>query len=413
MENRIEHLFRYEYSKIVAALVSKFSAALIDEIEDSVQESLLKGMQIWQYKDLPDNPSGWLYKTSYNKIIDTIRRNKRSTEFDYDIDIPDNQVDADDFITSGIKDQQLKMIFACCHPLLESTEQIMLSLKLLCGFSLKEIGSALLKNDEAVKKAISRAKKKFKNEIGYPEIPNENELNERLDAVLTVIYLLFNEGYKATDGEKLIKKDVCFEAIRLAELLTDHDTFHTAELDALIALMYYNAARFNARIDAEGILATLDKQDRTKWNKGQIELAGSYLQRASKSELISRYHIEAAIASIYSNSKYDEIDWGLVLKMYDLLIQIDSSPVVKLNRIVAMSKVVGPVKADHELDNLKEESAIEFHYLFYTIKADLQSQLGQISEALKNLQKAISLTSNKVEIEFLKRKIIELHSIEK
>ncbi|KAB2839504.1 MAG: sigma-70 family RNA polymerase sigma factor, partial [Melioribacteraceae bacterium] len=280
IHNSIEHLFRHEYGKITAALTSKFSSYQIDLIEDSVQEALLKAMKLWSFQEMPENPSAWLYRVASNHLIDQLRRAKKSVEYDFPENFLIEEITHDDSsILSGIKDEQLKMIFACCHPILNDTEQIILSLKLISGFGIKEISSALLKNEEAVKKAITRAKLKFKNEIGKIEVPNERELNQRLNSVLKVIYLIFNEGYKSTGGETLVKKDVCLEAIRLAEILTENKICDVPQLNALLSLMCFNAARFEARINENEELVTLENQNRNLWDKELINAGMYYLDK--------------------------------------------------------------------------------------------------------------------------------------
>ncbi len=409
----IEHLFRHEYGKVVSTLTNKYSSGLIDLIEDSVQEALLKATQLWPYKSIPENPSGWLYRVANNYLIDQLRRNKKIVTIEnYEKIILDSVIIDDESLTSGIEDELLKMIFACAHPKLSQTEQIMLCLKLICGFSLKEISNALLKKEETVKKAITRAKKKFKSEIGKPEVPVRAELRNRLGVVLKVIYLLFNEGYKATHGEHLIKQDICEEAIRLAKIINDHDNCKAPELSALLALMYFNSARFSARTNDKGDLITLEYQNRTLWDKGSIELGIKYLSDASYGVNLSQYHIEAGIASEYVTSlSYEEINWELILTLYDMLLRIDRNPFVGLNRIVVFEKVNGPEQAMTELKTIENIPELQKSHLYYSIKADLLAKLNDITRAKKLLEKARVLTTNITEKKFLENKINSLKKL--
>lgn len=321
----------------------------------------------------------------------------------------DESTHDDSSILSGIKDEQLKMIFACCHPALTDTEQIMLSLKLISGFGIKEISSALLKNEEAVKKAITRAKLKFKNEIGKIEIPVERELNKRLSSVLKVIYLVFNEGYKSTEGETLVKKDVCLEAIRLAEILTENKNCDVPQLNALLSLMCFNAARFEARINENEELVTLENQNRNLWDKELINAGMYYLNKSSTGMILSQYHLEAGIASLYTMSEnFESTDWQTILNLYDILILHNDSPVAALNRLVVFEKINGAEKALAEITKLEKNENLSTNYLYYSIKADFQKNAGLNDEAKKLLEMAVKLASNKIEINFLRKKLSEL-----
>jgi len=410
LHDSIEHLFRHEYGKITAALTSKFSSYQIDLIEDAVQEALLKAMKLWSFQEMPENPSAWLYRVASNHLIDQLRRAKKSVEYDFPEDflITENAYN-DSSILSGIKDEQLKMIFACCHPVLTDAEQIMLSLKLISGFSIKEISSALLKKEDAVKKATTRAKLKFKNEIGKIEIPNERELNQRLSSVLKIIYLMFNEGYKSTEGETLVKKDICFEAIRLAEILTEHKTCDAPQLNALLSLMCFNAARFEARINEAGELVTLENQNRDLWDEELINAGMYYLDKSSTGMILSQYHLEAGIASLYTTSKnFESTNWQTILNLYDLLIIHNNSSIAALNRLVVYEKINGAEKALEEIKKIENEESLLSNHLYYSIKADFKKNAGYINEAKELLTKAIQTTSNKIEKKFLQKKLSEL-----
>jgi RNA polymerase sigma factor (sigma-70 family) len=399
----LDHLFRHEYSKLVALLTNKYSASNIDLVEDAVQEALYKAAKIWPYKVTPDNPSAWLYRVASNHLIDQLRKENKSVDWeDNEMEIgEESMLEIDE---ESIKDEQLKMIFACCHPSMKTQEQLMLSLKLLCGLSVKEIARALLKNEEATKKAITRAKLKFKNEVGDLAVPSGDDLKSRLEAVLQVIYLLFNEGYKATEGEKLIKNDLSEEAIRMAMLMLNEEACKTGELYAMISMMLFKAARFPARADENGKLLTLEFQDRALWRKDYIEYGWKFLKKSSLFPGRTVYQIEAAIASYYSNATtYGETNWKQILALYDVLIEYKPSPVVKMSRVLVMSKVNGPESALQELQVIEKE--IKGNQSFEALKADLYAETKNWDKARLHLTVATGQAQNLTERRFLEEKL--------
>lgn len=405
----VEHLFRHEYGRITSILTAKYSTHMLDQIEDAVQEALLKAMQVWAYQDMPENPGAWLLTVANNNLIDTLRRSKKTVDYDLPEDTFTTEPGNDDIAANGIEDDQLKMLYSCCHPALSINDQVMLSLKLMAGLSVHEIATALLKSDDAVKRAITRAKKRFKEEIGIPELPAEHELPERLDAVMNVLYLIFNEGYKATEGEQLIKRDLCYEAIRLADIIRTNDKSNTPTLCALMALMCFNASRFDARTDEDGNLVTLEHQDRTKWDTGLISQGLYFLKESSGTTHVSRYHIEAAIAAVYATSRdYGDIDWNMLLKLHNKLIEISDSSITRLNRIVVLSKAKGNGEALTELSELEKNPDLSKHQIYYAIKADLLMQTGKTDEVRSLLTDAVKHTDNEIEKRYLKNKLNSL-----
>lgn len=394
----IDHLFRSEYVKLTSFLTTKFGASNIDIIEDAVQESLLKAMRLWSFNEIPEHPGKWLYRVSHNQIIDVLRRQSKTIMFNPEI--MTDYVDGDFSLNEGIQDNQLKMMFACCHPSMKETEQVMLSLKLLCGFSNKEIARALFKQTEAVKKAITRAKLKFKTEVGDLEVPADKDLTSRLDGVLKVIYLLFNSGYTAHSGENLIKKEVCEDALRLAGVLHNNEGCDTSELKALIALMCYQLSRFDARIDSEGKIVIFKNQDRSLWDYELINMGSHFLATSANSENFSQYQFEAAIAREYAISKsFENIDWDNILSLYDTLQSRSNNLIYDLNRLVILGQAKGTEVALKELQEMNE-SKLNDNHLYFSILSNFQKELG-IADYKINLQKAIDLTDNQQEKEFL------------
>lgn len=406
--NTLDHLFRHEYSKLVAMLTNRYGVSLLDLVEDAVQEALLKASKVWSYQPMPDRPGAWLYRVANNQMIDFLRREKKWV--DYETNYADKGADVKEFELEedAIKDEMLKMIFACCHPSLKAQEQLMLSLKLLCGLSVREIARALLKSEEGTKKAIQRAKQKFKTEVGDLQVPREEEIGDRLNAVLQVIYLLFNEGYKATSGEKLMKQELCEEAIRLAFLMLNEGGCNTNELNALISMMLFKAARFPARTDADGSLLTLDFQDRSLYRQDYIQWAWHFLKRSSDFENTTIYQLEAAISSYYTSAaSFEDTNWKQILRLYDALVLHKPSPVVKMSRVVVLSKLEGPAKALECMEEIEQD--MKGQQSFQALKADLYVQLENWNKARYHLSIAIREAENQTERRFLEARLDELH----
>ncbi len=406
--NTLDHLFRHEYSKLVAMLTNRYGAALLDLVEDAVQEALLKASKVWSYQPMPDRPGAWLYRVANNQMIDFLRREKKSV--DYETNYAEVGANGKEFELQEdvIKDEQLKMIFACCHPSMKAQEQLMLSLKLLCGLSVREIARALLKSEEGTKKAIQRAKQKFKTEVGDLQMPREEDIGDRLNAVLQVIYLLFNEGYKATSGEKLMKLELCEEAIRLAFLMLNEGQCNTNELNSLISMMLFKAARFPARTDSEGRLLTLEFQDRSLYRQDYVQWAWHFLKRSSDFENTTVYQLEAAISSYYTSaSTYESTNWKQILRLYDALVLHKPSPVVKMSRVVVLSKMEGPARALECMEEI--ELDMKGNQSFQALKADLYVQLENWNKARYHLSIAIREAENQTERRFLEAKLDQLH----
>ncbi len=405
--NTIEHLFRNEYGKLVAVLTNKYGITYLEKIEDTVQEAFVKAMRVWGYKDIPDNPTAWLFRVANNMMIDGLRRAKKiayvSDSKKYEESALDEEITTRDEIT----DSQLKMIFACCHPSLTEEHQLVLSLKLIGGFSNKELADALLKKEETVAKSFTRAKKKFKSEVKFLKIPNQMGLQSRLFIVLRVVYLLFSEGYATTTGSQILKQDICYEALRLALLLRENEYCKHPNLEALIALMCFHVARFDARIDDSDALVSLEYQDRSKFSKELIKIGEYHLENANtKDKSPSNYHLEAAVSYYHCVARtFEDTDWNSILYLYDLQLKRQYSPIVALNRIIPVSQVNGPEKALKALKKLEKEANFTSNSLFYAIKADLLFKLGRRAEQQAILQKAIDLNENELVKKHLQKKL--------
>ena len=407
-QDTVEHLFRNEYGKVVAILANKFGISYVEQVEDAVQDTFLKAMQIWGYKGIPDNPTAWLYRVAHNQLIDRLRRDKKMVQSGETHIFDQGELEQGElYLDDVLSDSQLKMIFACCDPALSTEHQLILSLKLIGGFGNAELAKALLKKEGAVAKSYTRAKQKFKKEVQWVKAPVEMGLQSRLFVVLRVIYLLFTEGYSVTSGSQVLKRDICYEAMRLALLLKENAYCQHPNLEALIALMCFHAARFDARLDAQGEMVDLEHQDRSKYNRELIRIGIRHLENSdTEDRLPSNYHLEAAVSYYHSTAKtYAETDWKSILRLYDLQLQRQFSPMVALNRIVPCEKVKGPQKALSQLNALQKRSDYEAVPLFHAIKAELLHELGKPGKSNATLKKAIALTDNDLMKRHLERKL--------
>ncbi|MCI0716475.1 MAG: sigma-70 family RNA polymerase sigma factor [Chlorobi bacterium] len=411
-ENLASHLFRNEAGKMVSVLTRIFGLPRIEIAEDIVQDTFLKALDEWGFNNIPQNPQAWLYKVAKNKTIDYLRHWKHVQDYESDIShllksewtlsASVNNM----FLDNEIQDSQLRMIFTSCHPLLPQESQIALTLKTLCGFSIKEISRALLTTGANVNKRLFRAKQKLRDEHLKFEIPMGDELAKRLDSVYRVIYLIFNEGYSSTESEKIIRKDLCAEALRLCQLLSEHKIGDNPKTYALFSLMCFHSSRFNARIDDKGYVILLKEQDRKLWNKALIAKGFEYLSKSSYGNELSEYHLEAGIASYHLSAKsLDKTNWNSILKLYEILEKINPSPVTILNKAIVVSQISGPQAALEEVLKIK---TLEKYYLYHTTLAELYKDLDQIQKAKTHLEEALKLTNSAAEISLIKKRIEEL-----
>ncbi len=405
----VDHYFREEYGKIVSYLTAKYGADHLAMAEDAVQEALLKAMQTWPFSAIPNNPSGWIATVASNKMIDHLRKKAKNRQADILSESYSEEAREPDM--ESIPDDMVKMMFACCHPTLSVEYQIILTLKILGGLSVKEIARALLKKEETVAKGYTRARKKFQQENIPLLLPPKAEIKKRLGTVLHIIYLLFNEGYKITEGHGLVKKELCDEAIRLNGILLANEACNTPATNALMSLMYFHASRFEARTDTLGRLITLENQDRKAWNQHYIEQGISYLERATTGAFLNSYYLQAAISGLHCRAaRYADTRWTEILQLYDILIRINPTPVARLNRVVVLAKARSVDEALSNLEEIeKKEPFVRENHLYYAIKGDLLSEKGQHSAARKALLQAVALAKNHTEREYLKRKLEENH----
>ncbi|MEX2566356.1 MAG: sigma-70 family RNA polymerase sigma factor [Cyclobacteriaceae bacterium] len=400
----LDHYFRREYGKTVAMLLSRFGSDKLELVEDAVQEALFKAMKSWPYQKVPDKPEAWIYRTSYNQLIDTLRKEERRNKHtDKSSSEPTGEIKIPDLI----EDEELKMVFACCNPLIKEKNSIILSLKLIGGFSVTEIARAFMMNEEAAKKALQRARKEFKEKIKNLALPTDFQLKEKLPRVLKVIYLMFNEGYKASDGDELIKEDLCGEALRLSLILIEKEELATDSLYALISLICFKAARFECRTDMEGNLVTMENQDRSKYNSEYLKWGFFYFSKAGSQSKRSAYFLEAAIEYYYNSATaYSSIRWDKQLALHIELQKIKPSVNGYLHFLIVYHKIEGATKTLEALK--KAQPQFQENHLYHTFKAEILQELNELAKAKEHLHLALNLVKNNIERKYLRQK---LHSI--
>jgi RNA polymerase sigma factor (sigma-70 family) len=409
-----EHLFRQEAGKLVSVLTGIFGIDRLELAEDVVQEALARALQTWPYYGIPKNPAAWITQTAKNLALDVIRREKRFREKEPEVisfvEQWGDETNAGESprFESELKDGRLRLMFACCHPLIPQEAQTALALKTLCGFSVGEIATAFLTSEAAIAKRLTRARQKIRS-LKIPfEIPVGEELSVRLDGVLQSLYLLFNEGYKASSGENLIRQELCTEAIRLAIVLAEHPAGNQPRAHALIALMLLNGARLAARLDSDGNILRLKEQDRVLWDRSMIGRGLLHLSLSSTGNELSEYHIQAGIAACHSTaSDFESTDWKKILALYDHLIEIDASPVVALNRAVALSQVHGPAAGIKAVESIRDRKALDSYYLQYAVLAEFESEIGNFGAAAQHFRKALKLAEMKSERALLTKRLQE------
>jgi RNA polymerase sigma factor (sigma-70 family) len=411
----VEHFFRHEAGKIVSTLTRIFGIEHLNRAEDVVQETLARALQTWPYYGIPKNPSAWITQVAKNLALDLIRRDKIFRNKENQIADLMEQVSADsadtaaETVENGITDDRLRMMFTCCHPLIPQEAQVALALKTLCGFSPAEIARAFLSSEAATAKRLTRAKQRIRDTGIAFEIPAGKELTRRLDSVLQTLYLLFNEGYKASGGEHLIRGELCHEAIRLTALLAEHSAGDQPRTHALLALMLLNGARLPARLDGAGNILRLEEQDRAKWDQAMIARGMYHLMQSTAGEEVSEYHLQAGITACHcAAADYRSTDWTRILSLYDRLIEIDGSPIVALNRAVAVANVHGPRAGIEAVEAMHDREQLDCYYLLYAVLGEFEADLEHREAAMKHFRKALELATMKSEQIFFTRKLQEL-----
>lgn len=403
----VPHLFKSEYSKLVSVIARSFGLENLQIAEDIVSDTFLAAADSWPYKGIPSNPTAWLYRVAANRAKNQI---KRDNNFSHKV-LP--------FLTSAaepedlsfevpekvITDSQLQMLFAICHPAISVKAQICLALRILCGLGVEEIAQAFLTNKEVINKQLHRAKQRLRIKKIALEMPSRSEIPKRLDTVLRTLYLLFSEGYYSESHDSIVRKELCFEAMNLAYLLTCHHETDTHATNSLLALMCFHSSRLDARVSDTGEMVLYPDQDETLWDRELVEKGFHYLQKASVGVPSSRYYLEASIAYWHTVKENKPEKWESILRLYDALVTFDSSPKTALNRAFAILKVHGPKAALAEAEKL---NLVNDHF-YYLFMAELYSAEDK-QQTLEYLRKAYSCCQTKAEKDLISGKIHQLEA---
>ena len=392
----VEHFFRHETGRLHGALVRMLGVQNLALAEDIAQEALLRALRAWSMGGIPKNPSAWITQVAMNLARDAFRHRQMSAAKEPDIITHIEQMrsarvpPAED--ASEIRDDALRLMFVCCHPSIAPDAQVALALKVLCGFSTTEIARAFLTSESAIEKQLTRTKQRIHDAQIAFEIPDGADLTLRLDGVLGALYLLFNEGYKASTGDRLLREELCVEAIRLTELLVAHPAGNTARAHALLALMFLTSARFPTRLDDDGDLLRLDDQNRAQWDRSLISRGLLHLAQAAQGRELTAYHLQAGIAACHCAAPDARAtDWSRILRHYDALYRIKPSPIVALNRAVAVANLHGARAGLAALDEMEQRDRLESHYLLHAVTGEFHWRLKDHRAAAESFRRALQL----------------------
>lgn len=406
-EQLIPHLFRTEYRKLVAVLTKSFGFEQLEIAEDIASDTFLTATQSWGVEGIPENPTAWLYHVAKNKAKNYLQRDlvfgtkispqlKRNAQNLHEIDI--------DLSPQNIHDSELQMMFAICHPSLSAEAQVALSLRILCGFGIQEIADAFLTNKEIINKRLFRAKEKLREQKIVMQVVL-SEIDERLPAVLTTLYLLFSEGYYSISQNQTLRKDLCLEAMRLCTLLVENEFTNKPQVNALLSLMCFHISRFDARISKNGDLILYEEQDPSLWNADLISKGAFFLRRAASGNTISKYHLEAGIAA-WNTQKADTAEkWENILHLYNQLLQFEYSPIAALNRTYALAKAKGKQAALIEAEKLN----LTDNHFYFLLLGELYADIDR-HQAMLHLQEALSLAKTETDKQAVQKKIDKLTS---
>ena len=407
-----DHLFRREAGRMVAALTRIFGIHNLALAEDVVQDAFCRAMEVWKFRGMPENPSAWLMATARNRALDVLRRQRTARTFAPELGrLLESEwtlapVVDELFAPKAIKDDLLRMMFSCCHPRLAEDAQVALILHILCGFSVGEVASAFVSSHAAIEKRITRAKKVLAGSKRLFDVTVQADFVVRLPAVHRALYLLFNEGYHGASAQSAIRAELCHEAMRLAAALLEHPLGATSATYALSALMCLNAARLPARIDTSGNLSSLFDQDRSLWDRNLVLEGLKLLELSANDTGLTEYHVEAAIASAHSTvSQAKDTDWATIVSLYDTLMAIHPSPIVALNRAIAVAQDKGPARGLEEIEAIEDRNRLNTYPFYPATLGELELRRGKPDAACKHFQAALGLARNPTERQFFERRV--------
>jgi RNA polymerase sigma-70 factor, ECF subfamily len=407
----LERVFREEYGLIVAALIRRSGS--FDLAEESLQEAFSTALATWQDDGIPRNPAAWLTTVAYRKLVDILRRDQTKIDKQVELEYESRRLYADNEVALGeetmdFPDERLRLIFTCCHPAIGQEAQVALTLRTLGGLSTSEIARAFLVPETTMAQRLVRAKNKIRVALIPYEVPALDVLPQRLASVQSVTYLIFNEGYTATAGNALVRRDLCAEALRLGRILCQLLP-HEPENLGLLSLMLVQDSRRDARINAEGEFVTLEEQDRSRWDQAEIEEGLELIKAALGMKRIGAYQVQAAIAAVHAEAATaGETDWSQIVALYSELRRFNSSAVVALNQAVAVAMSEGLEQGLQLIEVAGESGKLNDYYLFHSSRADLLRRLGRTSEAVESYNRALALTANRVEQNYVRRRLREL-----
>lgn len=389
----LPQLYKTEYRKIISVLCKLFGIVHIEIAEDITTDTFLLASEAWTKKGMPENPTAWLYIVAKNKTKDYLKRDKLFSD-KIAFNLQYNQDSFEEFevdlSVKNISDSQLQMIFAICNPMIPDEAQIGLALRILCGFTIDEIADAFLTNKETINKRLFRAKEKLRTEKIQIEFPNENEIDKRLETVLTTLYLLFNEGYHSRSPRSHLRKELCLEAMRLNYFLIENESTNKPNVNALMALMCFHSSRLDARTNSIGETILYEAQDKLLWDEALIEKGNYFLIKSAQGQEISKYHLEASIAYWHSTKIENPNKWDNILQSYNRLLQIEYAPMAALNRTFALSKVFGNERAIQEALKLE----LNENQFYHSLLGYLYTELDKV-KAISHFETALKLAKSK------------------
>jgi RNA polymerase sigma factor (sigma-70 family) len=407
-----EHLFRRESGRLVATLTHIFGVHNLALAEDVAQDAFCRALEVWKLRGVPENPSAWLMATAKNRALDILRRERTAMTCAPELgrllhtEWALAPIVQELFEPKSIQDDQLRMMFSCCHPKLPEEAQVALVLHILCGFSVDEIAGAFVNSHAAIEKRISRAKKTLAGSKNLFDVRDASDLLERLPAVQRAVYLLFNEGYHGASAEFAVRADLCREAMRLVGLLREHPVAATPSTHALGALMCLLAARLSSRTNASGNLVSLFDQDRSRWDQSLIAEGQKLLDLSASGRELTEYHLEAAIASLHSCAPdAPSTDWKGIVELYGLLFNIRPSPVIALNRAIAIAHLEGPERGLQEIRAIPDGDRLAEYPFYFAAVGELELRMGKYHIARKQFHRALTLARNSMERQFLERRL--------